>query len=436
MLKRITFFLFIQVTLLAVLFNYSQSFSAAQYEQTALKQSEQVQVMPAPNPRSLDEEEGEGDVLIYMPLIFGGPVSSAACETRGTWLNIDAFDTAQDRTETLSKIQRANLNTAFVLAPLIDTPNGSGQDGPPTDSSTHENFLAFIQLAHQAGISVHIWIPSRFRKVRANGNSKVNFTDPDEHQAQADWVLALMDKYGAYSAGIHFDYIRYDNWEIINRRAKMDGVTNTLATVYAQLKAKYPAKRLTTTSFSMTPGWVEEYESPPRWDRYADDVPHWFQDWYEAHPGNIYEGTIDDDSGNQYIGAPVYMKYQQNPVGWLQEGIVDMVIPMQYTSNLGVWNEEADHWKSFIESIGSTPDKLAMGLGWLRSENRDDGWDWNPTALVDHIQHGRSIGLKNFVIFEIGATVRNGLTDQDLIDALTTGNEAPFNTPIQSCLSN
>jgi len=336
------------------------------------------------------------------------------CEIRGTWLNPKSFDSQLRRTATLTKLTTANFNTIFVAAPPI------GDNYGWSDAS---HFLAFIQQADLLGFSVHVWVSNN------NRIEDVDFTSPAEQAAQAQWVLDLMAQYGTYLDGVHFDYIRYSDWEDVNIDGKMDGVTQTIANAYTQLKLNYPDKYLTCTSFDIEPNWEESYVDPPLW---GEDVPTWFKNWYAANPGSIFHGGVVQ--GLNYVGVPHHMKYQQNPVEWISGNICDGVMPMQYTMDQSPWEEEAGFWKDFLQFVNSDFQKTFMGIGWLSEDGHPD-WGYDAAGVVNKINYGRSIGLKGFVVFQIGAIDDgngNHIDDMPLINALANG---PCQTPALSCFT-
>jgi hypothetical protein len=337
--------------------------------------------------------------------------SSLDCEVRGTWLNPEAFNSPVKRQETLQKLLEAHLNTVFVAVPPINNNYGW---------SDSLDFVQFISEVHSEGISVHIWVANLWR----DGSGSVDFTNPIEQQAQTQWILDLMDTYGTYVSGIHFDYIRYNDWEPVNIGGKMDGITQTIESAYQALKSQFPDKFLTGTSFTLDPNYANYNDSDSSND---EDIPLWFLDWFYANPGNWFDIIYED-----FDTVPLHMKYQQNPVGWTFSSIVDGVMPMQYSIVDSIWNNEIDHYESFLDTLKK---KVYMGLGWLEEEGQSD-WGYDPAGIVRKIKYGRSHGYKGFVIFQLGA---DGIDDTPLIDALTIDSElndfdAPFKDYIPSCL--
>jgi len=342
------------------------------------------------------------------------PPGETRCETRGTWLWASSIDSENKRAVVLQKISNANLNTVFVSIPSINGNHGYG---------TADAFLEFIKEAKILELSIHGWMSNGRRKGR---DVQADFRNPGEQDAQVQWVNDLMNLYGDYLDGVHLDYIRYIDGEAVNLDKKMDGVTETVRKIANHLKTNFPGKFLTAAVFREEPSREEVYRDPPLW---VEDVPQWFREWYAAHPGSIYHG-----SGWVYV--PMHMKYQQNPVGWLKEEIMDAVMPMKYTIHDDEWNQTADYFKSFNTFVGNEPTATCMGIGWLPKTSDSSNRGFDPPGVVRKIRYGRSIGMNGFVIFILAnhETDDSALIDALVVDSGTNDNNAPFKEWVPSCL--
>ncbi len=338
-----------------------------------------------------------------------GPLPTPPCEVRGTWLDPRAYQDPYTRATTLRLITQTHLNTLFILAPPVNGNNGW------TDPAV---FSETVAAAKAAGLSVHAWIQNMRR---ISDETTVDFRDPDERAAQVAWVLALLEAYPLLD-GVHLDYIRYDAWDQVNKDGKMDAVSLTVADIYRALKARYPGKFLTATSFVLKPGYVN-FET--------EDVPRWYRTWFDAHPDNFYT----DPYGEGFPTIPIHMKFQQNPVGWIVSDTVDGVMPMQYTLSDTVWNREVDLWGSFLDFVGRDITPIYAGIGWVEAEGFPD-WGYDAAGVVRKIKYGRAQGMRGFVIFEIGSPTHEDLT---LLNALSVDgplneDDAPFAEAVPSCL--
>ena len=340
--------------------------------------------------------------------IITSSLTPAACELRGVWLNYQAFESKEAIADTLQVVSRANLNTIFALVPPIGTNRGWSEEAM---------FKRLMRRARAKGISVHGWVVNMHRPI----GQRADFTDPAEREAQKQWVLDLLAKYPDLD-GIHFDYIRYYDWDLINNNGKMDGITQTVAESYQALKAKYPDKFMTAAIVKLDP--VEASFG-------QENVPQWYLDWFARYPGNVYANP----NGVGPHMVPRHLRYQQNPVEWLNSAIIDGIFGMQYTIDDDIWQRDVRLWQSFLENTDHAQ-KVYMGLGWLESSKRPD-FAYDPPGLVRKINYGRAQGIRGFVIFEIAAfNERN----KELVEALTVDSEvnnfaAPFKTPAISCFT-
>lgn len=332
-----------------------------------------------------------------------------ACETRATWIFASSIDTETKRNSVLQKLADANLNTVFVSIPRVTIHFGYGD---------HDDFLAFIRAAQDAGLSVHAWMTNGWRKGR---KVESDFRLDSEQAFQVQWVADILDLYGQYLDGIHLDYIRYLIPEPANTGGKMDGVTTAVRKMREYLQANAPDMFFTAAVKRLDPRPGESYQDPPLWS--VDDPPQWFRDWYAANPGSIYHGPTD-------VSVPIHMKFQQNPVAWLRDGLLDHFIPMQYTIDDERWQREVTYFESFHRFVGADPVKMYMGIGWLDSKGFD------APGIVRRIKYGRTQGLKGFVIFIL---FNHDTDDAPLLGALSTDSavndfDAPFKTAAPPCL--
>jgi len=354
---------------------------------------------------------------------YAGPPDSAAkpaMEMRGTWLDPDAFATAQARETTLRRVVQANINTLFVLAPTMGRNQGSGDP---------KAFAELVRQARAKGLAVHGWICNHRR---VEGTEAVDFRDSNERRAQAAWALSLLEAYPELD-GIHLDYIRYADWSECDA-AKMDAVTMTIRQIREAMKGKFPDKFLTATSLAAANvayrgAWRD---GKPVWE---GDVPEWYRDWHRNHPDNWFDQRYKYDSKlrqNMVLG-PGFLAYQQDSPAWVRLGLLDALMPMQYTSNVDLWKTEVDLWADFLGKDNMRT--ICMGLGWLTEKGHDD-WGYNPSALVRMIKYGRQVGVGGFCIYTLGYAADK---DQQLVEALVVdsainANEAPFKQTAESPL--
>ncbi|MCP4151116.1 MAG: hypothetical protein GY757_25455 [bacterium] len=336
-----------------------------------------------------------------------------SCETRGTWMTASSVDSPKKRDAVLKTIKAAHLNTVLLGTPPIRKNYGHGSS---------ENFMSFIRIAKQQGLQVHAWMENGRRKGR---RVELDLRDPLEQDAQVQWVMDLMNRYGRFLDGVHLDYIRFMHAENVNHEGKMDAVSLTVSKISNALKKKYPRKLLTTSCFREGPSKVSRNLNRSNWKR---TVPRWFRNWHAANPKSIYH-----KSG---LSVPAHMKYQQNPIYWLKACGVDAVMPMQYSIHNNEWIQTADMFVSFNNHMGNKPSAIVMGLGWMPKPFPTSRKGYDAAGVAQKIKYGRSIGLKGFVIFILGKPKYN---DAPLVDILTLDSKennfsAPFKKRVPACL--
>lgn len=315
-------------------------------------------------------------------------------ETRGVWLNDYAFNSAQRRVETLEKIESANLNTIFLIAPPIAGNNGW---------SEAEDFVPMLSNATAKGLSVHAWVANMYRVK----GTRADFLLEEEREAQKDWALALLEKYTQLD-GIHFDYIRYHDLETINA-SKMNAILETLLLAKNAIKNNYPEKYLTCAGFPLS-GSIHQED---------DEIPGWFIQWFN----NSSHDSVNrwKKEGYNGEGVPLPFRVQQDPVTWLNQQALDFHISMEYTYSTSWWCGEVDIWNTFP---GNPTNNLFMGLGWYSGVWEEEGLPLEDVAeeIVNKINYGREHNIQGFSIFELGEPGNN---DSIIINALA-GEDGPF----------
>lgn len=341
--------------------------------------------------------------------------SSNPCETRAAWVQ----DVSR-RDKPIDDALAAHLNTVFVLVPPITNQNGIN-DG----LGNAEDFVYFIRHARSRGLSVHAWILNGYR---ASSTGETNFSKPVEQQQQVDWIISLMDTYGADLDGIHFDYIRLMDWTAIDA-VKLNAITTTVQKANGALKAKYPGKLLTATVVSVNPNYAD-------WTREA--IPQWYRSWFAEYRGNWFEVAYPN-----FDSVPGHMKYGQDPISWIRNGYIDAIFPMQYMPDDATWQKHLDYWEKFVTFQQSSLAQVVPGIGWLDPEPDNPEFTHNAAAVVRQIKYARSIGASGTAIYHISAwsdVTNRFYDDSPLIQALTidsvmNGYDAPYKTNVPTCLS-
>lgn len=333
-------------------------------------------------------------------------------ELRGAWLMHDTFDTPSRRVDILAKCKKAHLNTIFPTAAPIGANYGE---------ATPAAFTALLDDAKAAGLQVHVWIQN-YKRLGGETNP-VDFRDPTERETQKQWALSLLAAYPKLD-GVHFDYIRYPTWEDSDA-AKISGVAETVRITKEAMKTQYPGKTLTAAVFRAAA--VSYRGQNSTWN---GAVPQWYRDWYAAYPNNWFATQAQTQPGLQsnWLLGPSYMSYQQDPPAWLKGAYLDGCMSMQYTAADQVWQDEVAIWKSFLSYLGGSTSTIYMGLGWMGPSQWWTDSAFDPAAMVRFVKHGRSQGIKGFVIFRLG---QPGVDDNPLLDALSAD---VFKTDVASTL--
>ncbi|MBD3255896.1 MAG: hypothetical protein GF383_12440 [Candidatus Lokiarchaeota archaeon] len=316
-------------------------------------------------------------------------------EMRAVWLNDYAFATHQKRLETIQKIEDANLNTVFLIAPPIGENKGW---------SDVDDFNSMLSLAKTKGLSVHAWVCNMYR---IEGKC-ADFTNETEREAQKDWALAILNEYDQLD-GIHFDYIRYNISTLVNQ-TKMEAIEETLILTRNALNAQFPDKIFSTASFPLS-GEIKNND---------DYIPPWYNDWFNNSENNHLNRW--NRTGYDYKGIPTPFRVQQDPKNWVSLNTINFTISMEYCYETSWWKGEVNIWNNWM---GINVSRVYMGLGYYSKVWEDPAITPNLVAqeIVQKINYGRLNNISGFSIFEFGEP---GNDDYILINALTIGPNAPF----------
>ena len=337
-------------------------------------------------------------------------------ELRANWVAHESIITAEGRSSIIRTMADARLNTVFVSMPPISGNYGEGKV---------EAFFAFLKDAKSKGFVVFGWISNHKRTYPVPADLRL----PEEREAQAKWVEDIIVDFPCLD-GIAIDYIRYPTWEISDFE-KQQGVTLTVKAI----REVTDKAGVTLLSTSFPAATVSYRGVQSQWE---GAVPDWFQEWYTTNPNNYYQleastggtGIVNQDnvggSKPQYLLGPSFMSYQQDPVTWIENGFVDHLVPMQYTSDPAVMRNEIDRWEEFTSLIGHPMTGIYLGLGWFDEPSSFPDSQFDAAAMVAHINYGREKGVGGYTIFRMGIP---GIDDTPLVEALTTPNNDNSRTP-------
>ncbi len=215
-----------------------------------------------------------------------------------------------------------------------------------------------IQEAHRRGIRVHAWInvmPMWRGKTMPIDQTHVLYTHPEWRlhdeagqpqpmgtgyivvnpvldEVQDHLVSVVKDVVDRYRVdGVHLDYIRFLNDELGETKL-YPGDAKSLS-----LYARMVGDRATAGQINRT--------------RYRE----WIRDRITTLVERIGREAIGDDSGILYSAAvwrrPDLAKeeYLQDAAGWVNDGIVDLIMPMIYTDQESRFEEDIESWYEVVD---------------------------------------------------------------------------------------
>lgn len=317
-----------------------------------------AETAPAPPAFSPSARSAPGELvfpLAPMPRAAGPGLE----EGRALWVSRFDFRTADDIRRVVDKAAQANFNqiwlqvrpaaTAFyrsALEPWDERLTGRIGGTPDWDP-----LGLTIETAHQAGLEVHAWINvypawqgatlppgdvtpkpmvTEFSELYgdqwkqwdkdsgAMGLSASYLYGSPGHWAVAERVLLvcrdLLLRY--YLDGLHLDHVRYSS-----SRFSWDPVT----------LARYAAARA-----------VEPTLTQPEWQRRQITalVAALHEQVHELKPGLILSAAVwpvykREADWSWWPSSDGFSSYCQDSVGWLRQGVIDLIAPMLYGSILG-----------------------------------------------------------------------------------------------------
>lgn len=252
-----------------------------------------------------------------------------------------------------------------------------------------------VKAARRHGIRVHVWkvcwylgkaSPKFVKSLRKKGRLQVSNTGEttnwlcpsnlDNVRMEKDAIREVIQKYDI--DGVHLDYIRYPN-------------------------SRYCYCATCRREFGREVGrklrnWPAIVRSGKLKKRYSD--------WRTSRITRIVRDTyalINRAKPGLKLSVAVYGKYPtcvgsvaQDWGSWLEQGIVDFVCPMNYTTDLVRFEEYVDAQLSLRGARG----KVFPGIGVTAAESRLD-----VLQVVDQISALRRKGAVGFVLFDLNRAV-------------------------------
>jgi len=313
--------------------------------------------------------------LILCALALGLPARAQPSEYRAYW--VDAFGagfrSAAEVTTLVNDLRAANFNAVFVevrkRGDAYYTPNTSYPDYEPkaTDMASGFDSLAdLITKAHdtsggKARIEVHAWLvtypiwnsatppasaqhpfnrhPEWLNRTDTGANSEGNnyFFDPGHPGVQRHTYTIALDILTRYDVdGINFDYVRYMGREwgynptSIARFNTRFGRTGTPV----QADAAWMQFRRDQVTALVRKVWLNARATKPNVKISADTIT-----WA---PGPTSLATWLSSSA-------AYTDVLQDWRGWMEEGILDLNVPMAYFDQAGNYTRDWTNWNNFAK---------------------------------------------------------------------------------------
>lgn len=273
-----------------------------------------------------------------------------------------------------------------------------------------DQLAACVAAAKPMGLRVHAWIlcfstegatAERLEIFRQRGwlltqadGSPRAWVDPAVPEARDYLVKAVRELAVGYKTdGVHIDFVRYPDY------ASSLGPT---------VKARF--ERATGRRAA---DWPEDVKSGAlraafiRWR--AEQVTDFVQ---------AARRTLKRDAPGKLLTAAVFGKYPscldavgQDWESWVNIGLVDYVAPMNYTEDLGRFNE----WLTQQARTRKQALKVLPGIGVTAAESRLDA-----AQVIDQIQAARRAGCPGYALFDLDTTLR-----QEILPVLRLGVTAP-----------
>ena len=382
-----------------------------------------------------------GGVLCIMAGTDVHPEAAMNEEFRGLWVVRTSMQSQESIEHVIERAVESNFNAILVQV------NGRGEAYYESDIVSRmpdvpEGFnpLGFcIQKAHAAGIEVHAWINAF--TVGVLGRS--DYQEKHVLSQHPEWSLVDLDQVSTFDYtpgtargelvsvmldpaiegvkeyvrevfmevvtnydvdGVHFDYIRYPG--------KKYGYGQEARDRFREITGYDPldlVNKPETLRGRIVDGKDLFVSLSDRWDEFRRDqvtevVRRVYQDVKRIKPDVVVSCAVFPD-GDQSRALRM-----QDWRSWIQEGIVDFVVPMAYTPDT---RKFADHMK---KAVGTPPGGRALaGVGvYLMLDNPED--------CIEKIDAARELGAPGIVLFSYDSIKER----TDYWEALADG---PFNHP-------
>jgi uncharacterized lipoprotein YddW (UPF0748 family) len=313
-------------------------------------------------------------------------------EIRGVWEHTCMGPYAGDWKKAAEILSECGFNTIFPNALYGCSARYPSSFLEHSDRFFGQGDLLYscIEEAHSAGIDVHVWIimwklmqnsEAYVSEMADSGRLQVSMhgdtclwlcpSNPENRNLEIRAVREIVENYDI--DGIHLDYIRYPNF----RNCYCSGCHERF-------------QNDTGIRISIWPDQVLHGE------RYYTQYQEWREEQITSIVREIYE-MVKELRGNVLVSAAVLPYIEdardndgQNWQEWAEEGIIDFLVPMDYTDS---FTDLISLLNIQIEYIGGNVPVLA-GLGAFSHNSI-----LTPQQLLEQIDNAREAGVSGFVIF-------------------------------------
>ena len=336
-------------------------------------------------------------VLAGLRRVYGLMQSARPGEIHAVWDHSGAGLYPGDWPRTMRVLRAAHVTDLFVNVAGAGFAHYPSRILPRSALFDEEGdqLAACLVAARGTGIRVHAWVlcfsaaratPDRLAEFSRRGwrlrdaqGRELGFLDPSNPEVRARMLEAVAEIARLYPvAGVHLDFVRWNDFASSQSTPAVTARFNRESAVHSR-RAFFDWRA------HKIGGFVAEARR-----RLAS-----------ARPGLV-------------LSTAVYGKYPscveavgQDWESWIGAGIVDYVVPMDYTESTAKFDE-------WVRSQGRTPRqarKVIAGIGVTASESRLDA-----AQVIDQIKAARRAGLAGFALFDLDATLEN-----DILPVLNLG---------------
>lgn len=273
-----------------------------------------------------------------------------------------------------------------------------------------DQLAACVAAAKPLGLRVHAWIlcfsteqatAERLEIFRTRGWLLSNadggvhpWLDPAVPEVRALLVSAVREMAVNYGVdGVHLDFVRYPDF---------------VSSLGPNVKARFEK-----ATGRRSADWPEDVKSGA--------LKEAFVRWRAGQVSDFVQAahrTLKRDAPGKLLTAAVFGKYPscldavgQDWESWLNIGLVDYAVPMNYTEDMGKFNE----WLAQQTRTRKQAMKVIPGIGVTAAESRLDA-----VQVISQIQASRRAGCPGFALFDLDTTLR-----QEILPVLRMGATAP-----------